>query len=171
MSGRAGDELILRDVTLADLDVLAAMEAELFAGEAWSRDLVRDEITGKHRRYLALEDAATGQIAGYAGLLAVGTEGDVQTIAVAPEYQGQGAGRRLMLELLAAARECGVRELFLEVRADNPVARTLYTSLGFAEIGLRPGYYQPGAIDAVVMRLSPLPPTQNTDTHTEGEGR
>lgn len=171
MNDRAGDALILRDVTLADLDVLAAMEAELFAGEAWSRDLVREEITGKHRRYFALEDPSTGQLAGYAGLLAVGTEGDVQTIAVAPEYRGQGAGRRLMHALLAVAQESGVRELFLEVRADNPVARALYTSRGFTEIGLRPGYYQPGAIDAVVMRLSPLPQRKSAHTNTEREGR
>lgn len=156
LQGSAG-ALILRDVTLADLDAIAAMEAVLFVGDAWSRELVREEISGQHRRYLALDDEATGRLVGYAGLLAVGAEGDVQTIAVAPEYRGQGQGRRLMQALIAVANEAGVRELFLEVRADNPVAQALYISLGFAEIGVRKGYYQPGGIDAVVMRLSPLP--------------
>lgn len=159
MSGQAeaAPGLILRVATLADLDEMAALETALFAGEAWSRDLVRDELTAAHRRYLALEDPVTGSLAGYAGLLAVGSEGDVQTIAVSPAYRGTGQGRRLMLALIIEAHERGVRELFLEVRADNPVARTLYTSLGFEELGVRKGYYQPGSIDAVVMKLSPLP--------------
>lgn len=169
-------ELILRPVTLTDLDVVATMEAALFAGEAWSRELVREELIGAHRHYLGLEDSVTGHLAGYAGLLAVGTEGDVQTIAVDPGYRGRGAGRRLMYALLDVAREQGVRELFLEVRADNPIARALYDSLGFAEIGLRKGYYQPGSIDAVVMRLSPLPNAAPVapathDSNTEGEER
>ena len=43
-------------------------------------------------------------------------------------------------------------ELFLEVRADNPIAQALYDSLGFEQIGVRPRYYQHG-VDAVLMRL------------------
>jgi ribosomal-protein-alanine N-acetyltransferase len=151
------EALILRDVCLSDLDAMTAMEAALFAAEAWSRDLVRAEIAGPHRRYFALEDVAKGALVGYAGLLCIGTEGDIQTIAVSPQYQGRGQGRRLMHALIEAARETGVRELFLEVRADNAAARALYVSLGFAEIGRRAGYYQPGSIDAIVMRLTPLP--------------
>jgi len=51
----------------------------------------------------------------------------------------------------AAAR--GARQVFLEVRADNPVATALYDSAGFAAVGRRPHYYQPDDVDAVVMRL------------------
>ena len=43
--------------------------------------------------------------------------------------------------------------MFLEVRADNPVAEALYASEGFVEIARRPRYYQPDDIDAVVMKL------------------
>lgn len=114
--------------------------------------MMAEEITGPHRSYLVLEDAA-GTVQGYAGLLAVGTEGDVQTIAVAPAHQHAGHGRRLLEALIALARERRVREIFLEVRADNPVARTLYGSLAFEEIGVRPSYYQPDDVDAIVMKL------------------
>ncbi|MCS3426912.1 ribosomal protein S18-alanine N-acetyltransferase [Leucobacter aridicollis] len=144
--------MILRDATLADLDEVAALEAGLFGSDAWSREIVREELAGDHRRYLVLVDEG-GAIRGYAGLLVVGTDGDIQTIAVAPELRGGGHGRALMVELLAEAARRGARQVFLEVRADNPPARGLYASLGFAEIGVRPRYYQPEGIDAIVMQL------------------
>lgn len=92
---------------------------------------------------------------GYAGLLAPkgGGQGDVQTIAVAPAARGMGLGRGLMHALITESRRRGIAELFLEVRADNPIARSLYRSLGFEEIGVRPRYYRHG-IDAVLMRLT-----------------
>jgi ribosomal-protein-alanine N-acetyltransferase len=46
-----------------------------------------------------------------------------------------------------------VVEVFLEVRADNPVAQALYASEGFLEIGRKARYYQPDDVDAVVMKL------------------
>lgn len=142
----------LRPATEADLDEIWAIEAAVFGRDAWSRDLMRDELTGEHRVYLALT-GGDGVVVGYAGLLALGAEGDVQTIAVAPALRGQGQGRRLMNALLDEAAARGVRTVFLEVRADNPAARGLYASLGFAEIGVRPRYYQPDNVDAIVMQL------------------
>ena len=144
--------LTLRAATEADLDAIWAIESAVFGAEAWSRDLMRDELTADLRCYLMLVDEA-GAIVGYGGLLAVGTEGDIQTIALSPDARGAGQGRRLMNALLDAADERGVNEVFLEVRADNPVARTLYASLGFEEIGVRPRYYQPEGVDAVVNKL------------------
>ena len=51
------------------------------------------------------------------------------------------------------AAQRGAREVFLEVRADNPTAQALYASEGFVEVGRRPRYYQPDDVDAVVMKL------------------
>lgn len=146
----AGD-LRLRAATAEDLDAIWAIESGLFGADAWSRALMRDELTGDHRVYLVLVDE-TERVLGYGGLFSLGAEGDIQTIAVAREAQGRGYGRQLMEALLAAARAGAVREVFLEVRADNPVAQSLYASLGFTEIAVRPRYYQPDDVDAIVMR-------------------
>ncbi len=151
-ASHASFPLTLRAATEADLDAIWAIESAVFGAEAWSRDLMRDELTADLRCYLVLVNEA-GAIVGYGGLLAVGTEGDIQTIALSPDARGAGQGRRLMNALLDAADERGVNEVFLEVRADNPVARTLYASLGFEEIGVRPRYYQPEGVDAVVNKL------------------
>lgn len=156
MSGVSGDssqaEPQLRAATPADLDAIWAIESAVFGPEAWSKEMMREELTAEHRCYLVLSDSE-GHIRGYGGLLSLGTDGDIQTIALSPEHRGSGAGRRLMNALLDEAQRRGVREVFLEVRADNPVAQGLYLSLGFREIGIRPRYYQPGNVDAVVMKL------------------
>ena len=75
------------------------------------------------------------------------------TIAVAAARWGQGIGSQLLDRLLAEARARGATEVFLEVRADNARAQRLYRWRGFAEIGIRRGYYQPSGTDAIVMRL------------------
>ena len=144
---------MIRDATLADLPQIAALEAALFGSDAWSEALVREELAGDHRRYVALVDQA-GAVQGYAGVLVLGADGDIQTIAVAPAARGAGHGRALMQALLDEADARGATRVFLEVRADNPVARALYASLGFQEIGVRPKYYQPEGVDAVVMQLN-----------------
>jgi ribosomal protein S18 acetylase RimI-like enzyme len=60
---------------------------------------------------------------------------DVEKVAVAPEAQGRGAGRRLTAELIAAARAAGIEALTLDLRGDNERAAALYESLGFHRYG------------------------------------
>jgi ribosomal-protein-alanine acetyltransferase len=149
----------------AETDVPAIMELEraLFVNDAWSERSMRSEVTGQHGYYLvAFPPGEPGQIDAYAGLLAPrgAGEGDIQTIAVAPHARRHGLARTLMSALIGEARSRGAREIFLEVRADNPGAQALYLSLGFEEIGVRPQYYQPDGVDAIVMRLTvPTPET------------
>jgi ribosomal-protein-alanine N-acetyltransferase len=146
----------LRRAGADDIDRIMELETGIFVNDAWSRRNMLAEVTSSNCYYLvAFRPETPDVLGGYAGLLAPrgGRQGDVQTIAVAPEYRRQGLGRLLMLALLTEARQRGVTELFLEVRADNPHAENLYASLGFARLGVRPGYYQPDNVDAVVMRL------------------
>ncbi|NHI17655.1 ribosomal protein S18-alanine N-acetyltransferase [Microbacterium sp. CBS5P-1] len=130
-----------------------ALERASFPTDAWSADAMGSELASPHGRYLVAEEG--GAVVGYAGLrhLAGGRDADVQTIAVAEPARGRGLGRLLLAELLAEAGRRRAREVFLEVRADNPGAWALYASEGFVEIGRRPRYYQPDDVDAVVMRL------------------
>lgn len=153
----------LRRATEADVDAIMLLERATFVTDAWSEQSMRSEVTGTHGYYLVavgLDDP--DRIDGYAGLLAPrgAGEGDIQTIAVAPNARRHGLGRALMHALIGEARNRGAREVFLEVRADNPGAQTLYRTLGFEEIGVRPRYYQPDGVDAIVMRLTvPTPET------------
>jgi ribosomal-protein-alanine N-acetyltransferase len=73
-------------------------------------------------------------------------------LAVHPDRWGKGTGTALLTALVDEAIKRGYQEVLLEVREDNPRARQLYLRHGFAEVGIRRGYYQPSGVDAVVMR-------------------
>jgi ribosomal protein S18 acetylase RimI-like enzyme len=60
---------------------------------------------------------------------------DVEKVAVDPAAQGRGAGRRIMTELIGAARAAGIEMLTLDLRGDNLRAAALYESLGFQQYG------------------------------------
>ncbi len=138
-------------MTARDLDVVAALEPELFGAGAWSRGTYEDQIERTDRVYLVAE--LDGEVAGYAGV-ALEPEWDVMTVGVAPQARRRGVATALVEALVDAARSAGGRELFLEVRAHDGGAQQLYRNAGFAPVGLRRRYYQPEGADAVVMRLA-----------------
>lgn len=145
--------MTLRIATGDDLGAIMTLERASFPTDAWSESLMAAELASPHGRYLV--DVEAGRVVGYGGVRAVrgAADADIQTIAIAEAARGAGRGRALLRALLGEARECGAREMFLEVRADNPVAEALYASEGFVEFARRPRYYQPDDIDAVVMKL------------------
>lgn len=154
----------LRRATVDDVPAIMVIETAMFVNDAWSSEAMARDVGDANCYYLvAFAPDTPERIVAYAGLLAPrgASEADVQTIAVSELAQRQGLGRVLMLRLIDEARARGARELFLEVRADNPGAQHLYTKLGFVELGVRPGYYKPDNVDAIVMRLA-IPTTHTT---------
>lgn len=143
----------LRAAVAGDLDAIMSLERASFPTDAWSDAMMREELASPHGWYVV--DEIAGRLTGYAGLRAVrgAKDADVQTIAVAEASRGRGRGRALLHALLEESDRRGVHEVFLEVRADNPVAQALYAAEGFHEVGRRARYYQPDDVDAVVMKL------------------
>jgi ribosomal-protein-alanine N-acetyltransferase len=139
-----------------DIETLLPLERELFGPSAWSAETFWSELAHPQTRWyvVAVSAADPDRVLGYAGLLVPGPEADVQTIAVAPQAQGQGLGRILLDALIAAAESRSATSLLLEVRANNEPAIGLYTRRGFERIAVRRRYYQPEDVDAWVMRLA-----------------
>ncbi|KUJ70154.1 ribosomal-protein-alanine acetyltransferase [Streptomyces albus subsp. albus] len=140
-----------------DIDPVLDLEHDLFPEDAWSRgmfwsDLAQARGPRATRHYVVAETG--GRIVGYAGLAAIDGTGDVLTIAAARDQWGTGLGARLLTDLLQAATAHDCHEVLLEVRVDNTRAQRLYERFGFEPIGFRRGYYQPGNVDALVMRLA-----------------
>jgi ribosomal-protein-alanine N-acetyltransferase len=141
----------LREARWTDVPALVALELELFPLDAWVEATWWGELAGRPRRdYVVIRDAEG--LVGYAGLDHGGEVADVTTVAVAPRAQGTGLGRRLLAELEHRAAARGAASVMLEVRADNAGALALYEGSGYAVLSTRPRYYQPGDVDALVMR-------------------
>ncbi|MCX4691527.1 ribosomal protein S18-alanine N-acetyltransferase [Streptomyces sp. NBC_01408] len=163
---------VLREMRWWDIEPVLELEHELFPEDAWSAGMFWSELAharGPHatRRYVVAEDPS-GRLVGYAGLAAAGDLADVQTIAAARDQWGTGLGARLLTDLLRAATAFECAEVLLEVRVDNSRAQKLYERFGFEPIGFRRGYYQPGNVDALVMRLTD--PAQARTESSESNG-
>lgn len=146
--------MTIRAATPTDLDAIMAIENSSFPTDAWSSESMAAELATPYSHYIVDEDAAV--VIGYAGLRSIpgNADADIQTIALTEKRRGEGRGRAMLRTLLAEASARGAREVFLEVRADNPSAEALYLSEGFEEIGRRPRYYQPDDVDAIVMKVT-----------------
>ncbi|WP_035848235.1 ribosomal protein S18-alanine N-acetyltransferase [Kitasatospora azatica] len=163
MTSTAVSRTVLRPMRWWDIEPVMELELKLFPEDAWSRGMYWSELAEAHpdgTRHYTVATAEDGSIVGYAGLMAVGQESDVQTIAVDEGHQGQGLGALLLTDLVTESVRRGCEELLLEVRIDNIRAQRLYERFGFAPVGIRRGYYQPANVDALVMRLDH--PTKTT---------
>ena len=142
-----------RELAVGDAPAVAALEAEVFAGDnPWSEAAYRVEIGVPHTFYIGAFDG--DELAGYAGLAMLGPREDpefeVHTIGVAPSRQGEGLGRTLMDQLMHTV-DLLDGPCFLEVRVDNTPAIRLYESFGFFTAGVRKNYYQASGTDAYTM--------------------
>jgi [ribosomal protein S18]-alanine N-acetyltransferase len=146
-------ELSLRTMTTADLGAVLAIEARCY-GHPWSRGNFIDSLAAGYLAQL-LEGPEQGLV-GYFVAMPGADELHLLNLTVMPEWQGRGHGRRMLDALEAICRQRRWPMLWLEVRAGNHRARSLYLQRGFAEVGMRPGYYPASAgrrEDAIVMRL------------------
>lgn len=123
----------------------------------WSDGIFRDCL---RVGYLCRVAELEGAVVGY-GIVAMGAgEAHLLNLCVRDDLRGQGVGRQMLMLLLERARQAGVAETFLEVRPSNRLAISLYQSVGFAQVGVRKGYYQAeqGREDALVLKLSMADP-------------
>jgi ribosomal-protein-alanine N-acetyltransferase len=155
-----------------DLPRVMQIEGDAFA-HPWSEDLFRRELTHTWSTILiatgAARTGATGLqvgaqpdnghvghqgshgILGFVICWRVHDELHVLNLAVAVEARRRGVARALMLEATEQARRSGAVLATLEVRRSNEGALSLYRSLGYRQVGIRPNYYQDEGEDAIVM--------------------
>ncbi len=100
--------IVLREMRWWDIEPVLDLENELFPEDAWSAGMFWSELADARHpgatRWYTVAEAGDGRIVGYAGLMAIAGEGDVQTIAVAQDHWGDGLGTRLLDRAGAAGR-------------------------------------------------------------------
>jgi len=100
----------------------------------------------EHKYLVAKDDE---RVVGYIGIEKILDEEHIINMAVHPDYRGKGIGKRLMQHVLNDEEV-----FFLEVRASNETAKSIYEHYGFQVISTRKSYYADGE-DAYVMRRIP----------------
>lgn len=94
-------------------------------------------------------------IAAFSGWVVAG-EFNIDNIAVKESHRQKGIGSMLLAQAVDEARRHGAFTAFLEVRASNDDALSLYQKAGFSVVGRRFGYYNNPSEDAVMMSLDLL---------------
>lgn len=137
----------LREASSDDALTLARIANEAVP-EGWSEAAIRASLSRPGARAFV-----TDPVCGFVLGLRSADEAEILTLAVEKDSRGRGLGRVLVAALLDRLRSEGVRRVSLEVRKSNVAALALYTSLGFAEAGVRSCYYRDGE-DAHVLGVT-----------------
>ena len=149
------EDLVCRRMTQEMLDSVMYVERRAFEF-GWKRSTFRNCLdldfecwvfeVGSQRPVVTVAHAVLSVVVDAAELL---------NLTVDPSWQHHGLGRRLLRHLISRARILGATRITLEVRRSNYVAMSLYTSLGFEQVGVRKDYYQTRRAreDALVMLL------------------
>ena len=154
MEGPAALEL--RPAVSDDLEALLALEARSVQ-TCWPEGAYARELGHAHSElWLALAQETPGaslsdRLVGFVSFWVVGSEISLLNIAVDPLCRRQGGGAHLLAHVEEKGRELGGTVVFLEVRAGNRSAVSMYRSRGYLQVGIRKGYYSDNGEDALVL--------------------
>ena len=128
---------IIRKMTAADVPVVCMLDQKVDKAP-WSEKLFSDCIRVGYECWVLTVGL---QVVGF-GIMSYGAnEAHLLKVSIEPEHHRQGLGQKMLQHLISMAKIHGSEELFLEVRASNIPAISLYQKYNFVEIGLRRGYY------------------------------
>jgi len=134
-------KLRIRKMTRADLPVVTKIEADC-QSHPWTLLQFLDGFNAGHQGWVAFRNYEEREmIIGFAIVTSVLDERTLLNICVSPAFQKQGAGRALLEFLLQQSKLENMEKMYLEVRASNNPAKSLYESLGFEKIAERRDYY------------------------------
>ena len=141
-----------RDLRVADLAEVLKIE-QAANGFPWSLKNFEDCLLAGHHAWAIVDEK--DEIIGYSIIQVIVDELHLLNICVAPKYQGQGYGRKLLNKVIELADEHSASVILLEVRRSNHRAQQLYLQSGFNEVSVRRGYYpaENGREDAILMAM------------------
>jgi len=129
---------VVSDAGPRDAKAIAALHAASFR-RGWSdgevEQLLRDPNVVADRALMRRG------LVGFILTRCAADEAEILSIAVGQDARGRGLGRKLLQRNLQRLAGLGVREVFLEVGAENDTALRLYEHMGFEQVGKRERYY------------------------------
>ena len=138
---------------LSEENSAAVAEIEkLCFSNPWSEGTVASEIKSGFADFFGA--FSEGELAGYIGGRTIAGETEIFNVAVAPKFRRNGMAKALIGKFIEAVREKETQVIFLEVRASNLSAISLYEKSGFVFCGIRKNYYTNPTENALLMRLA-----------------
>lgn len=128
---------------------IASLEGVCFQ-DPWPEAAIESELHNPLSLWLVAQE--NGMVIGYVGSQTVLGEADIMNVAVAPDFRRRGVARELLTQLQQRLAPQQVHSLTLEVRVSNASAISMYSGLGFVQVGRRPNYYHKPKEDALILR-------------------
>lgn len=147
-------DIVVARATPFDASLMAALHESCFPWP-WDEAAMATFIAA-HDTLCLLGSIVGGSRRAPAGFLVArkaADEGELLTLAVAPQRRRSGVGRALLKSAKVSLGESGAKQLFFEVEDGNQAALALYRSLGATAVGRRARYYEHGA-DAAIFSLA-----------------
>ena len=143
------EELEFRPLRYEDIDRVVEIENECFS-EPWSRNAFEESVDSKFNRIYCLKKADV--LLGFVGWAWSFDEAEINNVAIDEAYRGNGYGSIMLENAIEYLAEFRIKTIYLEVRAWNKPAISLYSKFGFEKIGIRKNFYRFPTEDAVVMK-------------------
>ena len=146
---------------MTEHDLLEVVEIEEDSGlSRWGWAAYYAELQGSNRDLMLVARAPKSKaprvshtLAGYIVARIGANELHINNVAVRERYRRQGIGLNLLDRILEEGRRRGVAAAFLELRAGNTAALSLYEKCGFSLTSRRKRYYSEPPEDALVMTI------------------
>src|SRR5947209_17610584 len=130
----------IRTASSADIPAILAMERDAASAAHWTAAQYANVFSQDSQRTCWVVEQGSA-LQAFLVARTLGAEWEIENIVVADTAQRRGLALLLMAKLMDDARAKAVDAIFLEVRASNTAARSLYAKCGFLETGRRKSYY------------------------------
>ncbi len=138
------------EITDMTLDDLEQMKDTLYSDydNFWSYNILKQELENDKTKYIIARE--NNEIVGFAGILIIFDEANLNNIVVKKSCRGRGIGGELLETLIDLCSDLNLKTFTLEVNVENVPAIKLYEKFGFKNLGIRKKYYD-NISDAYIM--------------------
>ena len=143
-------ECIFEKMRLENLDEVFKIATASFS-QPWTKAMFENEILKNpfSEQFLVKVE---GKNAGYLCMWSLFDEAHILDFAIDPQFRRKGLGEKVILNVIERVKENKIKKIFLEVRASNEAAKSLYKKVGFLNIAERKGYYSNPTEDAFIFQ-------------------
>lgn len=140
--------IIYKKMTIDDIEEVSKMEERCFS-MPWSKDAYEQALQCDDVVYVVATNEE--RIIGSCGVRNILSEGEITNVMVDAPFRGQKISYPMLQMLLEEGKKIGIEQFFLEVRAGNKPAISLYEKCGFQVEGVRKNLYEMPKEDGLIM--------------------